>query len=53
MRGFYKVSKEALENIKGSNKAFFNFTSINLYPHNEHEQEKGLMYPTDIAQILS
>ena len=40
MHGFYKVSNEPLETIKGSSKAFFNFTSITLYPHNEYEKEK-------------
>lgn len=30
---------EPLETIKGSNKAFFNFSTIQLYPHNGYEQE--------------
>lgn len=40
MHGFYKVYDEALPSIKGSNKAFFNFTRLDLYPHNEYEQER-------------
>lgn len=39
MRGFYKVMDEPLETIKGSSKAFFNFSAIELYPHNRHEKE--------------
>lgn len=40
MHGFYKVYNEPLETIKGSNRAFFNFTGLELYPHNAYEQEK-------------
>lgn len=42
MRGFYKVMDEPLETIKGSNKAFFNFSTIELYPHSGYEQEVAI-----------
>lgn len=46
MKGFYKISEEPLETIVGSNKAFFNFTRIELYPHNGHEQETAVNVST-------
>ena len=40
MQGFYKISNEPGETVKGSSKALFNFTRISLYPHNKYEKEK-------------
>lgn len=37
VRGYLKLS---LDPVKDTNKAHFNFTRVNVYPHNEHEQQE-------------